>query len=48
MDILISSNVERLLAELSGHNGKAVADMMDTDKSFKAQIEEIEKLVLGK
>ncbi|MBQ1223538.1 MAG: threonine synthase, partial [Oscillospiraceae bacterium] len=28
MDILISSNVERLLAELSGHNGKAVADMM--------------------
>ena len=30
------------------HSCKAVADMMDTDKSFKAQIEEIEKLVLGK
>jgi chromosomal replication initiator protein len=30
------------------HSCKAVADMMDTDKSFKTQIEEIEKLVLGK
>ncbi|MBQ8898382.1 MAG: threonine synthase [Clostridia bacterium] len=28
MDILISSNVERLLAELSGHNGSEVAGMM--------------------
>ena len=28
MDILISSNVERLLAELSGHNGVAVSEMM--------------------
>ena len=30
------------------HSCKAVADMMDTDKTFKAQIEEIEKLVLNK
>ena len=30
------------------HSCKAVADMMDTDKQFKAQIEEIERLVLGK
>ena len=30
------------------HSCKAVADMMDTDKQFKSQIEEIEKIVLGK
>ena len=30
------------------HSCKAVADMMDTDKQFKAQIDEIERLVLGK
>ena len=30
------------------HSCKAVADMMDTDKQFKAQIEEIERIVLGK
>ena len=30
------------------HSCKAVADMMDTDKQFKSQIEEIEKLVLNK
>ena len=30
------------------HSCKAVADMMDTDKQFKMQIEEIEKIVLGK
>ena len=30
------------------HSCKAVADMMDTDKGFKTQITEIEKLVLGK
>lgn len=30
------------------HSFKAVADMMDTDKQFKAQIEEIERIVLGK
>ena len=30
------------------HSCKAVADMMDTDKTFKAQIEEIEKIVLNK
>ena len=30
------------------HSCKAVADMMDTDKAFKAQIEEIEKIVLNK
>ncbi|MBR4028091.1 MAG: chromosomal replication initiator protein DnaA [Alistipes sp.] len=30
------------------HSCKAVADMIDTDKQFKAQIEEIEKLVLSK
>ncbi len=30
MDILISSNVERLLAELTGHDGKAVAEMMES------------------
>ena len=30
------------------HSCKAVSDMMDTDKQFKAQIEEIEKLVLNK
>ena len=30
------------------HSCKAVSDMMDTDKQFKAQIEEVEKLVLGK
>ena len=30
------------------HSCKAVADMMDTDKQFKHQIEEIERIVLGK
>ena len=30
------------------HSCKAVADMLDTDKQFKGQIEEIERLVLGK
>lgn len=30
------------------HSCKAVADMMDTDKQFKLQIEEIERIVLGK
>ena len=30
------------------HSCKAVADMIDTDKGFKAQIEEIERMVLGK
>ncbi len=30
------------------HSCKAVADMIDTDKQFKAQIEEIERMVLGK
>ena len=30
------------------HSCKAVADMIDTDKQFKAQMEEIEKLVLSK
>ena len=30
------------------HSCKAVADMIDTDKQFKSQIEEIEKIVLGK
>ena len=30
------------------HSCKAVADMMDTDKQFKMQIEEIERIVLGK
>ena len=30
------------------HSCKAVADMIDTDKTFKAQIEEIERMVLGK
>ncbi len=30
------------------HSCKAVADMMDTDKQFKSQIEEIERIVLGK
>ena len=30
------------------HSCKAVADMMDTDKQFKGQIEEIERIVLGK
>ena len=30
------------------HSCKAVADMMDTDKQFKMQIEDIEKIVLGK
>lgn len=30
------------------HSCKAVSDMMDTDKGFKAQIEEINKIVLGK
>jgi chromosomal replication initiator protein len=30
------------------HSCKAVVDMMDTDKQFKAQIEEIERIVLGK
>ena len=30
------------------HSCKAVADMIDTDKQFKAQIDEIEKIVLGK
>ena len=30
------------------HSCKAVADMMDTDKQFKAQIEEIERIVLNK
>ena len=30
------------------HSCKAVADMMDTDKQFKLQIEEIERLVTGK
>lgn len=30
------------------HSCKAVADMMDTDKQFKMQIDEIERIVLGK
>ncbi len=30
------------------HSCKAVSDMMDTDKSYKQQIEQIEKIVLGK
>ena len=30
------------------HSCKAVADMIDTDKQFKMQIEEIERIVLGK
>lgn len=30
------------------HSCKAVADMLDTDKQFKGQIEEIERIVLGK
>jgi chromosomal replication initiator protein len=30
------------------HSCKAVADMIDTDKQFKAQMEEVEKLVLSK
>ena len=30
------------------HSCKAVSDMMDTDKVFKSQIEEIDKIVLGK
>ena len=30
------------------HSCKAVADMLDTDKQFKSQIEEIERIVLGK
>ena len=30
------------------HSCKAVSDMMDTDKLFKAQIEEVERIVLGK
>ena len=30
------------------HSCKAVADMMDTDKGFKQQIEKIERIVLGK
>ena len=30
------------------HSCKAVADTMDIDKQFKAQIEEIERIVLGK
>ena len=30
------------------HSCKAVADMIDTDKQFKAQMEEIERLVLSK
>ena len=30
------------------HSCKAVADMIDTDKQFKAQMEEIEKIVLSK
>jgi chromosomal replication initiator protein len=30
------------------HSCKAVVDMMDTDKQFKLQIEEIERIVLGK
>jgi chromosomal replication initiator protein len=30
------------------HSCKAVTDMIDTDKQFKGQIEEIERIVLGK
>ena len=30
------------------HSCKAVSDMIDTDKQFKGQIEEIERIVLGK
>lgn len=33
MDIQVSSNFERLLFELSGHNGKAVAEMMQAFSS---------------
>ena len=30
------------------HSCKAVTNMIETDKVFKSQIEEIEKLILGK
>jgi threonine synthase len=47
MDILVSSNLERQLFELTGRNGKAISEWMNnlnTNKSFTVDAETLEKL----